>query len=53
MWCPKPFLPDYTVMQTNAIISFKSLKSCEKIIVCGNKEGVADFYYKINWLIKH
>jgi len=41
--CPKPFLPEYKIIQTNAILSWKRLKSCGKIVVCCNDEGIAEF----------
>lgn len=41
--CPKPFLPQFKDIQNNAIVSWTKLKSVNKIIICGDDEGVEDY----------
>ena len=41
--CPKPFIPDFYDIQHNAIISWTKLKSVDKILICGNDEGVEQY----------
>jgi hypothetical protein len=41
--CPKPFTTDFKDIQYNAIKSWALLKTVDKIVVCGNEEGVRDF----------
>lgn len=41
--CPKPFIDEFSVIQTNAILSWKRLKSCSRIIVASADKGVDDF----------
>lgn len=41
--CPKPFLKEFKIIQKNAILSWKKLKYCSRIVVCCNDEGVAEF----------
>jgi len=44
--CPKPFIEPFTDIQTNAILSWKKLKCCSKIIMCCNEKGSEDFCIK-------
>ena len=41
--CPKPFLPEFAYIQNNAIMSWTKLETVEKIIICGNEEGVEEY----------
>jgi hypothetical protein len=41
--CPKPFLPEYKNIQTNAILSWKNLKCCNNIVVVGDEFGIEEF----------
>jgi len=47
--CPKPFLPEFYDIQHNAIMSWTKLKSVDKIIICGNDEGVEEY---VDFLMK-
>jgi hypothetical protein len=41
--CPKPFIEPFKDIQTNAIISWKKLKYCSRIVMCCNEEGSQEF----------
>jgi hypothetical protein len=41
--CPKPFTTDFKDIQYNAIKSWTLLKTVDKILICGDEEGVEDF----------
>lgn len=41
--CPKPFFPQFKDIQNNAIMSWTKLLCVDKIIICGDDEGVEDY----------
>ena len=41
--CPKPFINEYKDIQNNAIRSWLKLPSVDKIIICGDEEGVEEY----------
>ena len=46
--CPKPFLPEFKIVQTNALLSWKNLKITKNVVVTGNDAGVKEFCEKHN-----
>jgi hypothetical protein len=41
--CPKPFLKEYYAIQNNAIKSWSQLEYVDKIIICGDEEGIEKY----------
>lgn len=49
--CPKPFIPEFKQIQTNAISSWLNLKSTKKVVVFGNEEGIVEFTERNSCLV--